>query len=136
MKFQFFARIFFNILALGNCLGSTVFCLAQEKQRNEIVFVRVDKGKPALYTMQADGKSVMRISKGDRYVSDPSFSHDRKKVVYTILGEDKTWSLLTANTDGTGEKKLYQSGIHTQQISLDFPIFGAMWSADDLQIFF
>jgi Tol biopolymer transport system component len=87
-------------------------------QAKKIAFVSNRQGLPEIFEMNADGTDVRRLTHGsDAPASQPSFSSDGKKIVFTrnrgsVPGEKEVFQheIYVMNADGTNDIKLTRSG--------------------------
>src|SRR5690348_15816791 len=71
---------------------------AQNERQGRIVFLSNKNLYPNLYTMNADGKAVTRVTKNNRIEIEPSFSPDHKRIAFIVLDDDK-WTIHVIRVD-------------------------------------
>jgi len=73
----------------------------------EIVFSSYREGESAIYTMQADGSNVLRLTYNDDRESRPTWSPDGTLISYASrLGDSPNHDIFIINADGSGRSRL------------------------------
>lgn len=68
---------------------------------NRLVFMSNRDGNPEIYLLEIASKRVKRLTDNPAYDSQPRFSVDGKRIVFSSRGEDGVSRLFSMNTDGT-----------------------------------
>jgi TolB protein len=65
-----------------------------------LVFMSNRDGNPEIYTLELASKRLKRLTDNLAYDSQPRFSTDCKRIVFSSRGEDGVSRLFSMNTDG------------------------------------
>jgi Tol biopolymer transport system component len=81
---------------------------------------------PEIYTMNADGSALSRVTNDNRVDAAPAWSPDGTKIAYLheYGGNNPLWSINVVNPDGTGQTKLFT----------DAQVGNPTWSPDGKRI--
>jgi TolB protein len=74
-----------------------------------ILFTNDQDGREQLWTMNADGSGMARVTSGGVNSFDPAWSPDGRKIVYVRTVANTQPEIFVAATDGSGERRLTQS---------------------------
>jgi len=127
MKRSFKSITFSLVLSLLSLLVVIDFTITESfAETDKIVFTSNRDGYNEIYTMNADGSGVVRLTNNSAHDSDPDWSPDGTKIVF-LSKRDGNTEIYTMNADGTGQTRI-----------TDNPSFEdhASWSHDGKKIVF
>lgn len=104
----------------------TIPCCQQFNKRTPgtIAFVSSRDGNPEIYTVNADGTNLTRLTNDPAVDEEPAWSPDGKRIAFVSNRSDNS-ELYVMNTDGSGAVRLTFSGVFTENPS---------WSPDGTKI--
>jgi TolB protein len=79
------------------------------QQKGKIAFVSERDGNLEIYTVDAAGGNVTRLTSTSEYEGPPAFSPDGKRIVYYLFRNGIS-ELRVMNADGTGDVKVMDAG--------------------------
>src|SRR5436305_11907547 len=92
----------------------------------KFVFISVISGKEQLFTMDADGKNIVQLTRDDADHEDPAWSPDGTKIAFVLITKERT-SIAVMNADGTNVDPLTPKEHNTIHPN---------WSADSKQVMY
>src|SRR5436190_10277408 len=66
----------------------------------KLVFISVVSGKEQFFTMDADGRNIVQLTRDDVNHEDPAWSPDGKKIAFVMITKERT-SIAVMNADGS-----------------------------------
>ena len=116
-----------TIYTRGKTVGRPMYITAGEfTPPGRIAFASDRDGNPEIYTMNADGSDVKRLTNHPEWDGSPSWSPDGNRIAF-VSYRDGVGEVYVVNADGTNLHRLTNSPNHEEDIA---------WSPDGIRIAF
>ena len=116
-----------TIYTRGKTVGRTMYITAGEfTPPGRIAFASNRDGNPEIYTMNADGSDVKRLTNHPEWDGSPSWSPEGNRVAF-VSYRDGNGEIYVMNADGTNLHRLTNSPNHEEDVA---------WSPDGIRIAF